>query len=164
MSTEVGPLPELDSESLMQLALEQADLAAAAGDVPVGCVIVDDAGNVLATGRNRREVDQDPTAHAEIVAIREAAKVRGHWRLDHTSLVVTLEPCPMCAGAIVNARIGRVVYGCGDPKGGAVRTLFSIADDARLNHRAQVLPGVLADVCAQRLRDFFVGLRRAGEK
>lgn len=148
----------------MRRALAQADLAARAGDVPVGCVIVRNDGVVLGEGCNRREVDQDPTAHAEIVALRAAAKRRGHWRLNDSTLFVTLEPCPMCAGAIVNARVDRVVYGCTDPKAGAVSTLYSIGSDPRLNHQATILGGVLAEPCAQRLRAFFAALRRAGEK
>lgn len=157
-------MTELDLDAFMQLALHQADLASRDGDVPVGCVIVQDDGIVLGEGRNRREVDQDPTAHAEIVALRAAAAVRGHWRLGRTTLFVTLEPCPMCAGAIVNARVDRVVFGCADPKAGAATTLYRITDDQRLNHQAIVVGGVMAEACAQRLRDFFAALRRAGEK
>ena len=148
----------------MQLALQQADTAARKGDVPVGCVILDSDGNLLATGRNRREADQDPTAHAEVVAIRNAAQVRGRWMLADCTLYVTLEPCPMCAGAIVNARIRRLVYGCPDPKAGAVRSLMRIADDPHLNHRVEVVEGIEAEACAQRLRDFFTALRKQGKK
>lgn len=148
----------------MGLALDQADLAPAHDDVPVGCVIADALGRVIGSGHNRRQVDQDPTAHAELIALRAAASARGHWRLDDCTLVVTLEPCPMCAGAIVNARVCRVIYGCADPKAGAVRSLFQIADDQRLNHRAQILPGVRAEECASRLTTFFAALRRLGKK
>lgn len=148
----------------MRLALEQADYAARQGDVPVGCVIVDDDGTVLGSGCNRREQDCDPTAHAEIVALRQAAARRGHWRMSNATLYVTLEPCPMCAGAIVNARVSRVVFGCTDPKAGAVQTLFAIATDSRLNHRAEITAGVLASECAQRLSEFFARLRQAGKK
>ena len=154
----------IDHDSWMRWALLEADLAAQHGDVPVGCVIVDGRGALVARGRNRREVDQDPTAHAEMVALRLAAANRGHWRLSDCTLYVTLEPCPMCAGAIVNARVRRVVYGCPDPKAGATRTLMQIADDPRLNHRAEIVEGVMADACAQRLKDFFAALRRAGKK
>lgn len=154
---------EADLE-LMNLALEQADLAALDGDVPVGCVVVDDQGQVLGRGRNRREIDKDPTAHAELVALREAARTQGTWHLCDATLYVTVEPCPMCAGAIVNARVRRVVYGCDDPKAGAVRSLFTLLGDPRLNHQVEVEPGVLADACADRLRSFFAALRRSGKK
>ena len=147
-----------------KLALDEADAAAAHGDVPVGAVVVDDDGTVLGRGHNRREVDQDPVAHAEIVALRAAAAARGHWRLDRATLVVTLEPCAMCAGALVNARVARVVFGARDPKAGAVRSLYAIGDDARLNHRFAIVEGVLADDAARRLRAFFAALRAAGEK
>ncbi len=150
--------------AFMNLALAEADLAALDGDVPVGCVVVSADGIVLGRGRNRREVDQDPTAHAEIAAIRQAATCLGLWRLCDCTLYVTVEPCPMCAGAIVNARIRRVVFGCDDAKAGAVRTLYTIATDPRLNHQVDVTAGVLADDCAQRLRAFFASLRAAGKK
>lgn len=157
-------MPALADTNFMEMALEQADLAAETGDVPIGCVIVDPLGQVIAQAGNRRHADKDPTAHAEILALRQAAHHLGTWYLCDCTLYVTLEPCPMCAGAIVNSRIGRVVYGCDDPKAGAVRTLFSIASDPRLNHQAQVESGILAAPCAQRLRDFFARLRRAGKK
>jgi tRNA(adenine34) deaminase len=112
-------------------------------------------GRIIGTGFNRREIDHDPTAHAEILALRQAGQAQEHWRLLDCTLVVTLEPCPMCAGAIVNARIPRLVYGCEDPKAGAVRTLYQICEDPRLNHRVQVTPNILAEECAQLLRDFF---------
>ena len=148
----------------MRLALEEADAAAAAGDVPVGCVIVSAEGRVIGRGRNLREVDQDPTAHAEIVALRAAARSLGHWRAEGATLFVTLEPCPMCAGALVNARIGRLVYGATDPKAGAVTSLYSIGLDPRLNHRFELTAGVLAEESAARLRAFFARLRAQGEK
>jgi len=157
-------LPSDADLAFMKLALDEADLAAQAGDVPVGCVVVDELGNLLGTGRNRREVDKDPTAHAELVALREAARARGTWHLCDATLYATVEPCPMCAGAIVNARIRRVVYGCDDPKAGAVRTLFALLGDGRLNHQAEVEAGVLAEACAERLRSFFAALRRSGKK
>lgn len=149
----------------MGIALEEARAAARAGDVPVGAVVVAAAGGivphdeVIAVGRNRREVDGDPTAHAEVVALREAAKVLGMWRVEQT-LYVTQEPCPMCAGAIVNARVRRLVYGCPNPKAGAVVTLFSIPTDTRLNHRVDVTGGVRAAECAAVLQEFFAELRR----
>jgi tRNA(adenine34) deaminase len=145
---------------LMQLAIDEAKAAAAIDEVPVGCVIVDAAGQVIGRGQNRREIDADPTAHAEIVAMRQAARHLGYWRLVDCTLVVTLEPCPMCAGAIVNSRVKRVVYGCDDPKAGAARTLYQLLTDPRLNHRAEVVAGVMAEECAQLLREFFRAKRR----
>lgn len=153
-----------DDVEFMQLALEEADRAAAHGDVPVGCVIVSDAGEVLGVGRNRRELDRDPTAHAEIDAVRAASRVVGHWRLEGATAYVTLEPCAMCAGALVNARVARVVYGAADPKAGAVDSLFGIGRDARLNHRFEVISGVLARASVERLQSFFRRLRAAGER
>jgi tRNA(adenine34) deaminase len=144
---------------MMALALSQARLAAELGEVPVGAVIVDPAGQVIAQSHNRREIDQDPLAHAEILAIRQAASVLRSWRLIDTTLYVTLEPCPMCAGALVNARIARLVYGADDPKAGAVRTLFALCEDPRLNHRVEVVRGVLSGECAEVLREFFAALR-----
>jgi len=148
----------------MRQALVESDAAAAAHDVPVGCVIVDAQGQELSRGQNRREQDQDPTAHAEIVALRKAAERLGSWHLDGATVYVTLEPCPMCAGAMVNARIDCVVYGASDAKAGAVDSKFFIGNGAPLNHRFQVVRGVLADACADRLRQFFGALRAAGEK
>ena len=131
-------------------------------DVPVGAVILDPAGAVVARAHNRREADGDPTAHAEIVAIRAAARVTGHWRLDGHTLVVTLEPCTMCAGAISLARISRLVYGAADPKAGAVGSLWDVLRDRRLGHRTEVLGGVLAEQCGALLRDFFAERRHSG--
>ena len=149
----------------MRQALAEGAAADAAGDVPVGCVIVDDTtGQIIGRGRNRREQDGAPTAHAEMVALRQAAEARGHWRLTDCTLVVTLEPCPMCAGAIVNARLPRVVYGARDPKAGAGGSLLDLLQDERLNHRAQVIPGVLAEACAEQLRGFFRRQRALGKK
>lgn len=154
------PLPSHhDHERWMRAALQEADRAAAAGDVPVGAVLVDAAGRVLARGRNRREANADPTAHAEIDALRRAARAAGSWRLGGATLVVTLEPCPMCAGALVQSRIARLVYGCDDAKAGAVSSLFVIGRDPRLNHRFEVVRGVLADACAERLWRFFAARR-----
>lgn len=153
------------SEQWMREAIAEARAAEKADEVPIGCVIVHDpSGRIVGRGYNRRETDADPTAHAEIVAMRQAARALGHWRLLDCTLVVTLEPCPMCAGAIVNARVPRLVYGCADPKAGAVRTLYQICEDARLNHRVMVEPGVLADECAALLRDFFARQRALGKK
>jgi len=142
----------------MKVALEEARAAAAAGDVPVGAIVVRD-GQVIGRGRNRREVDADPTAHAEIIALRDAARGDGVWRVLDCTLYVTLEPCPMCAGALVNARVPRVVYGCDDPKAGALRTLYRIGSDGQLNHAFEVVPGVLSDECAAELRAFFAPRR-----
>jgi tRNA(adenine34) deaminase len=154
-------------EEWMELALEEARAAGAAGDVPVGAVIVapgvaGDGGSeerVLGRGRNRREQDHDPTAHAEIVALREAARGLGMWRVEAT-LYVTQEPCPMCAGAIVNARVKRLVFGCTNPKAGAVATLYQLVSDPRLNHRVEVVGGVREAECANELSRFFAELRR----
>ena len=148
----------------MRRALAEADVAATKGEVPVGCAIVSASGELLATGHNLRETDEDPTAHAEIVAMRAAARKLGTWRLESTTLFVTLEPCVMCAGAMVNARVGRVVYGCADPKAGACSTLFTIGEDTRLNHRFPTTGGVLAEEAAERLRGFFAALRAQGKK
>lgn len=142
----------------MELALEQARLAASHGDVPIGAVIVRD-GKVIAAAGNRREADLDPTAHAEILAIRQAAAKLGGWRLPGTSLFVTLEPCAMCAGAIVLARIPRVVFGAGDPKAGAAGSVLDVLGESALNHRPEVLGGVLADECGALLTSFFAARR-----
>jgi tRNA(adenine34) deaminase len=148
----------------MELALAEADAAAQKGEVPVGCVVVSEAGECLAAGHNLRETLEDPTAHAEIVAIRLAAQKLGTWRLEKTTLYVTLEPCLMCAGAMVNARVGRVVFGCTDLKAGACTSLFAIGDDPRLNHRFPASGGVRAEECAERLKRFFLALRALGKK
>lgn len=148
----------------MRVALTEAEAAAAAGDVPIGAVLVGPDGALLARGRNLREVDQDPTAHAEIDAMRSAARARRDWHLNGCTLYVTLEPCPMCAGAAVNARIARVVYGCAYPKAGAVDTLFTIGRDLRLNHRFEVTSGVLAGECAAVLKRFFAERRKSGPR
>jgi tRNA(adenine34) deaminase len=144
----------------MALALEQASLALPHGDVPVGAVVVGPGGEVLGAGHNDRERTGDPTAHAEIVALRAAAAVLGTWRLTGCTLVVTLEPCTMCGGAAVLSRVDRVVYGAVDPKAGAAGSLFDVVRDRRLNHRPEVVPGVLADQCGELLREFF-GTHRA---
>lgn len=150
----------MTADELMALAIEEAHLAGASGEVPIGCVIWHEpTGRIIGRGHNTRENCPDPTAHAEIVALRQAAAALGHWRILDCTLAVTLEPCPMCAGAIVNARIPRLVYGCDDPKAGAVRTLYTICEDGRLNHRVDVTAGVRADECAELLREFFKGRR-----
>jgi len=155
------PMPEATDLAMMRLALEQARAAAALGEVPIGAVVYESAtGQVLAQAHNRREIDHDPAAHAEFLAIRAAAQAVGDWRLNHCSLAVTLEPCAMCAGLIVNARIGRVFYGPADPKAGGVESLYTLATDPRLNHRAEVTGGILAEESAAMLREFF-RLRRA---
>ena len=147
-------------EDFMRQALAEADLAALHGDVPVGAVVVSEAGIVLARDHNRREERADPTAHAELLAVREAARAQGAWRLEGATVYVTLEPCPMCAGAMVNARIKKLVYGAADPKAGALASLYQLGSDARLNHRFEVEAGVLGDEGARRLSQFFAELRR----
>ncbi|MBL8763496.1 MAG: nucleoside deaminase [Phycisphaerae bacterium] len=145
---------------MMRLALGLARDAAALGEVPVGAVVYETvAGRVLARAHNRREIDRDPAAHAELLAIRAAAAALGDWRLTACTLVVTLEPCPMCAGLIVNARVGRLVYACRDPKAGACDSLMRLTADSRLNHRVEPVPGVLEAESADLLRAFFRGLR-----
>ena len=139
----------------MRAALAEAATAAGTGDVPVGAVIVDAADVVVARGCNRREADADPTAHAEIVAIRAAARARGSWRLDGLTLVVTLEPCTMCAGAITEARLSRLVYGAADPRAGAVGSLWDVVRDQRLVPVPEVIGGVLAAECLKTIRTFF---------
>lgn len=146
----------------MGVAIEAARAAGAAGDVPVGAVVVIDD-EIVSQGYNRRQASADPTAHAEIEALRAASRVVGNWRIEGT-LYVTQEPCPMCAGALVNARIGRLVYGCTNPKAGAVDTLYRIVSDVRLNHRMDVTAGVRERECAELLRAFFAELRRGGKK
>lgn len=139
----------------MRLALAQARIAGERGEVPVGAVVVDAEGHVLARAGNDREASADPTAHAEVLALRAAARTLGDWRLTGCTLVVTLEPCTMCAGAAVLSRVGRVVYGAADEKAGAVGSLWDVVRDRRLNHRPEVIAGVLADECAAVLREFF---------
>jgi tRNA(adenine34) deaminase len=151
-----------DDEAFMGLALEQAAAAAAAGDVPIGAVIVRD-GRVIAAAHNRRVLDADPTAHAEMLALRAAAAAVGDWRLTGCTMVVTLEPCAMCAGAIVLARLDRLVYGADDPKAGAVRSLYRLCEDERLNHRLQIVPGCRAEECGRMLSEFFRRQRAQGK-
>jgi tRNA(adenine34) deaminase len=142
----------------MEAALHEARAAAAAGDVPVGCVVARD-GAIIGRGRNRREASQDPTAHAELLALREAAAALGTWRLTGCTVVVTLEPCAMCAGALVLARVDRLVYGSPDPKAGACGTLYDIPSDPRLNHRVAIVRGILEADCGKLLRQFFQARR-----
>ncbi|MEV0010854.1 tRNA adenosine(34) deaminase TadA [Streptomyces sp. NPDC051840] len=141
----------------MRQALEEAAQAASSGDVPVGAVLLGPDGALLATGHNEREASGDPTAHAEVLALRRAADVLGSWRLTGCTLVVTLEPCTMCAGALVQSRVGRVVYGARDEKAGAAGSLWDVVRDRRLNHRPEVIHGVLEDACARQLTAFFRG-------
>jgi tRNA(adenine34) deaminase len=148
----------------MAMALDEAGVAMGEDEVPVGAVVVSFKRGVVGRAHNQREQLLDPTAHAEMIAITQAAQALGSWRLDDCALYVTLEPCPMCAGAIVQARLPMVVYGCTDPKAGACDTLYRITTDPRLNHRAQVVSGVLADRCAAVLSDFFASKRRLGKK
>jgi tRNA(adenine34) deaminase len=143
----------------MALALAEAAQAAATGDVPVGAVVLGPSGTVVGAGRNAREATGDPTAHAEILALRAAAVSLGRWRLDDCRLVVTLEPCTMCAGAIVLARVPRLVIGAWDPKAGAAGSIRDVVRDSRLNHRVEVVAGVLEADCAALLRDFFAAHR-----
>jgi tRNA(adenine34) deaminase len=147
-------------EPFMRLALREAEAALEAGEVPIGAIVVHQdqaavAGRVVAAAHNQREQLRDPTAHAEMIAITQAAEALGNWRLADCTLYVTLEPCPMCAGAIVLSRLPRLVYGAADPKAGAVASLYRLVDDPRLNHRAAVVAGVLAEPCSEILSRFF---------
>lgn len=149
-----------DDLRFMRLALKEANAAAEEGEVPIGAVVVCD-GRVVSRAHNRREQDADPAAHAEFLAIEEAARTLGRWRLFGCTVYVTLEPCLMCAGLMVNARVDRCVYGAPDPKGGALGTLFDVSHDARLNHAFEVTSGVLADKAAEQLRAFFRARRKS---
>ena len=155
------PSPAVDDEEAMRLALEEAAVAGVAGEIPVGAVVVVGP-QVVARAGNQRESDADPTAHAEILALRQAAAALGTWRLEDATMYVTLEPCPMCAGALVAARARRVVFGAADPKAGACGSLYNLCVDPRLNHELEVTPGVLADRCGGLLSDWFAA-RRARE-
>jgi tRNA(adenine34) deaminase len=153
------PEDEITLETAMRAALDEARTAADHGDVPIGAVVVHE-GRIVGRGRNQREQRGDPTAHAEILALQEAAAALGAgWRLDQATLVVTLEPCPMCAGAALAARLGTVVYGAPDPKAGACGSLYNLCSDPRLNHEIAVVHGVLADECASLLTRFFADRR-----
>ena len=155
-----GAVPDapLDDRAAMALALDEARAAAADGEVPVGAVVLVD-GRVVATGRNRREATSDPSAHAELVALRDACAAAGSWRLPDATVVVTLEPCPMCAGAMLSARVARVVFGAPDPKAGACGSLVHLGVDPRLPHEFAVTAGVEAEACGELLRDFFAARR-----
>ena len=158
LAVDAAPEGAPADEAYMRAALGAAQQASACGEVPVGAVVVV-GGEIIAVAHNRRETHNDPTAHAEIVALRAAAARLASWRLVDAELYVTMEPCPMCAGAIVNARVRRLIYGCDDPKAGAVRTLFQLLDDPRLNHRVEVVAGVLAAESTALLKAFFSRLR-----
>lgn len=158
------PAPTAVDRAMMRRALRLARRAATLGEAPIGALVYRTAsGEVLGEAHNTRETQRDPLGHAELLAIRAAAEAIGDWRLNHCTLVVTLEPCPMCAGAIVNARVGRLVYGAPDPKAGAVHSLFALCNDPRLNHRVEAVPGVMARSAATLLRSFFRD-RRAQNK
>lgn len=146
-------------ENLMRLAIEEARLAVSHGDVPIGAVLVTSDGEVVARDHNRREQQNDPTAHAELLVMSSAARRLGSWRLSDHALVVTLEPCVMCAGAAVNARLGSIVYGAADPKAGAAWSLYNVPQDRRLNHRCELVAGVLAEQCSAMLVEFFADRR-----
>lgn len=149
---------ESDHEALMRLAIAEARRALDHDDVPVGAIVLRD-GEVIASRHNERELTGDPTAHAEVLALRDAATRVGHWRLDDCTLVVTLEPCAMCAGAIVNGRVGSLIYGASDPKAGAAGSVFDLVDSDLLNHRTPRITGVLGDECSRLLTDFFAARR-----
>ena len=150
---------KMDSDAgFMEQALEEARQSEAAGEVPIGAVLVQD-GKIIARSGNRTIRDCDPTAHSEIVVLRQASRVLGNYRLVGTALYVTVEPCSMCAGAIIQARVPRLIYGCDDPKGGAVRSCFEILTDPRLNHQVEVSAGILTDECAAILQSFFTARR-----
>jgi tRNA(adenine34) deaminase len=151
----------MEDQQWMELALREAAKAASLGEVPVGAVVVRE-GKVIGRGHNRREIDGDPLAHAEVLALGEAAAVTEGWRLVGATLYVTLEPCPMCAGALVNSRIDRLVFGAWDPKAGYCGTLGNIPGDSRLNHQVEIVGGVMEEECAAILKSFFAKLRRGG--
>ena len=153
--------PTAIDHAMMERAIELGEASAAAGEVPVGAIVYEtQTGTILAQAHNTREMHNNPAGHAEFSAIMQACASIDDWRLNHCTLVVTLEPCPMCAGLIVNSRVGRVVYGASDPKGGAVRTLFSLCDDPRLNHRCEIIEGLEQARCSQQLTSFFRDLRK----
>ncbi|MGG6241334.1 tRNA adenosine(34) deaminase TadA [Nodosilinea sp. AN01ver1] len=166
MPYDIPPIDQEDEVALrhrrwMLRALELAELAGNAGDVPVGAVVVGPGDAVLAEAGNRREQDQDPTAHAEVLALRAAARQLGNWHLNECTLYVTLEPCPMCAGAIILSRLGLLVYGTADPKSGAVRSVLNLPDAPSSNHRLAVVTGILADPCREQLQRWFQQRRQA---
>jgi len=146
-------------DKFMTLALIEAENAGKKGEVPVGAIIIDSCGKVIARGHNLRESKNDPTAHAEIVAVRKASRKTGSWRLTECTIFTTLEPCPMCAGALINSRIKRVVFGCRDPKAGACGTLLDIPSHPVLNHKVEIISGILEEECSKLLKDFFKSRR-----
>ena len=150
----------MNNQDLMRAALAVAQQASASGDVPVGAVIINSTGEIIATGHNERELNNDPTAHAEIVAIRKAALAVGEWRLENHTIVVTLEPCPMCAGAIAQSRISTLVFGAWDEKAGAVGSVWDLIRDPRALNKVEVRSGVLADECSAVLKEFIQGVRK----
>ncbi|WP_419513234.1 tRNA adenosine(34) deaminase TadA [Lactobacillus kimbladii] len=154
------PFSSAEKKDFMQLAFQQAKKAQDLGEVPIGAVIVDSAGQVIAAGFNRRELDQDSTQHAEMIAIREACNKLGTWRLIDCSLFVTLEPCPMCAGAIINSRLKNVYFGALDPKAGAAGSVVNLFDIKKFNHHPNVIRGLYREEASQMLKDFFKGIRR----
>jgi tRNA(adenine34) deaminase len=156
-------MDERQDQQFMRTAIDQAKIADENGDVPIGAVIVH-KNQIIAKAYNQREQLQDPTAHAEIIALTQAAAAMENWHLNGCTMYVTLEPCPMCAGALVLARIDRLVYGCDDPKTGAVKSLYNIVQDSRLNHRLEVTSDVLADECGKLLTEFFQQRRPKGSK
>jgi tRNA(adenine34) deaminase len=162
ISDSISAVNETD-ERYMRLAIEQAEIAQENGDVPIGAVIVHN-GQIIGKAYNQREQLQDPTAHAEIIALTQAAAALESWRLEDCTMYVTLEPCPMCAGSLVLARINRLVYGCDDPKTGAVKSLYNIVTDSRLNHRIEVISGVLAEQCSELLEQFFQKRRQENKQ
>lgn len=150
----------LQHQKWMNYALELANRAGEAGEVPVGAVIINPKGDLIAVGENRKERDKDPTAHAEVIAIRAASEVLQSWRLHQCSLYVTLEPCPMCAGAIIHARLGTIIYGVDDTKTGAIRTVINIPDHPVSNHRLQVIGGIMESACREQLQKWFLRQRQ----
>jgi tRNA(adenine34) deaminase len=149
-----------DDEKFMRLAIEQAQIAGRIGEVPIGAVITDGGGNIVSSGYNLREAGNDPTAHAEVIAIRKAGEAFGSWRLEGAAIYVTIEPCLMCMGAIILARIGRLVFGARDPKAGAVFSVYDLGNDRRLNHTVEIAEGVCMEECSSLLKDFFKTLRK----
>lgn len=149
-----------DDEKFMRLAIEQAQIAGRGGEVPIGAVITDQTGNIISSGYNFREAGNDPTGHAEIIAIRKAGQASGSWRLEGATIYVTIEPCLMCLGAIILARLRRLVFGARDPKAGAVFSVYDIGNDCRLNHTVEITEGVCMEECSNLLKDFFKTLRK----
>jgi len=154
-------MTQSDDERLMRLAIEQAEIAGRIGEVPIGAVIADSSEQLISTGHNLRERTNDPTAHAEIIAIRKAGEKLQSWRLEGSTIYVTVEPCVMCIGAIILARIRRLVFGAKDPKAGAVSSVYSLGADSRLNHIVEITEGICEEECSNMLKDFFRNLRKS---